>query len=72
VASYFMGNKHYPVNYDLKRILGYLGLSVTLYALSTFIQTGFSFMDLIIDNLLLLGFIIIIWMLEKNNFKSII
>jgi O-antigen/teichoic acid export membrane protein len=72
MASYFMGNKHYPVNYDLKRILGYLGLSVTLYAFSIFIKTGLNSVDLILDNLLLVGFGVVIWMLEKNTFRRII
>ena len=72
VASYFMGNKHYPVNYDLKRIFGYLGLSVTLYAISIFITTGINILDLLLDNLLLVGFGIVVWVLEKNNFKRIV
>jgi O-antigen/teichoic acid export membrane protein len=72
VASYFMGNKHYPVNYDLKRIWGYLGLSVTLYALSIFIRTGFNIADLLIDNSLLLVFLALVWKLEKNNIRSIV
>lgn len=72
VASYFIGNKHYPVNYDLKRIMGYLGLSVTLYALSIFIKTDLNALDLLIDNFLLLVFVAIVWKLEKTNFRSII
>ena len=48
IASYFIGNKHYPVNYDLKRVLGYLGLSVTLYVLSKFIQTDSVVINLFI------------------------
>lgn len=67
VASYFIGNKHYPVNYDLKRILGYLGLSVTLYALSVLIKTSSNSIDLFIGNVLLLVFIATVWMLEKKN-----
>jgi O-antigen/teichoic acid export membrane protein len=72
VASYFMGNKHYPVNYDLKRILGYLCLSVTLYALSVFINTGVTSIDLIIGNGMLIGFMVIVWVLEKNNIRRTI
>lgn len=64
VASYFLGNKHYPVNYDLKRIGGYLGLSLTLYLVSTFIHTSSGTVDLFLNNLLLLGFIGLVWKLE--------
>jgi O-antigen/teichoic acid export membrane protein len=70
VASYFLGNKHYPVNYDLKRILGYLGLSVTLYFISLFIKTGSSTINLLVNNLLLIGYFAFVWKLEKNNIRQ--
>lgn len=67
VVSYFWGNKHYPVNYDLKRILGYMGLSVTLYFISVFIKMESSVIKLFLNNLLLLGFIALAWKLERRN-----
>lgn len=71
VVSYFWGNKHYPVNYDLKRILGYLGLSVTLYIISLLIKTDSGSINLLLNNLLLIGFIAIAFKLEKNNLKQL-
>lgn len=71
VASYFMGNKHYPVDYDLKRILGYLGLSVTLYALSCLLKTDSVGIDLLINNLFVIVFVAVVWKFEKNNFRSL-
>lgn len=32
LASYLLGRKYYPVPYDVKRVLGYVGFAVTLYA----------------------------------------
>jgi O-antigen/teichoic acid export membrane protein len=71
IVSYFLGNKHYPVNYDLKRILGYLGLSLTLYFIGTWIKTGSGSINLILNNVILVGFIVIVWKMEKNNFKKL-
>ena len=71
VASYFLGNKHYPVNYDLKRILGYLGLSLTLYFISILIRTESAAANLIVNNLILIGFVLTLWKLEKNNFRKL-
>jgi hypothetical protein len=71
VLSYFWGNKHYPVNYDLKRILGYLGLSLTLYFLSTLIQIESVGISLIVNNLILFVFVLIAWKLEKTNLKQL-
>ncbi|MES2286590.1 MAG: oligosaccharide flippase family protein [Bacteroidota bacterium] len=67
VASYFLGNKHYPVNYDLKRILGYLGLSVTLYFISVFVRTESVGINLFLNNLMLLVFVAVVWKMEGKN-----
>ena len=71
VLSYFLGNKHYPVNYDLKRIFTYLGLSLTLYFLALLIQTEFVSINLIINNVLLIGYVLFAWKMEKQNFKKL-
>lgn len=71
IASYFLGNKHYPVNYDLKRILGYLGLSLALYFVSRLIKTDSTVVNLFVNNMLLLSFVLTAWMLEKNNLKRL-
>ena len=67
IVSYFWGNKHYPVNYDLKRILGYLVLSVTLYFISTFIKTESSIINLFLNNFMLMVFVFVVWKLERKN-----
>ncbi len=71
IVSYFMGNKQFPVNYDLKRILGYLGLSLTLYFVSVFLQTESTAINLVFNNFMLIGFIGVAWKLEKYNIKKL-
>ena len=31
IASYLLGQKYYPVDYDVKRVIGYIGLGIGLY-----------------------------------------
>jgi hypothetical protein len=71
VLSYFLGNKHYPVNYDLKRIFVYLGLSLTLYFIALLIQTESTAINLVINNVLLIGYVLFAWKMEKQNFKKL-
>ncbi len=71
IASYFIGNKHYPVNYDIKRILGYLTLSITLYLISTVINTNSILTDLLINNIFVIILISIIWKFEKTNIRRL-
>jgi O-antigen/teichoic acid export membrane protein len=34
IISYYLGNKYYPIPYDMKKIFGYLGLSIAFSAIS--------------------------------------
>lgn len=67
LLSYVIGQKYYPVAYDLKKILGYLVLSIflSIVALKTngnyYINTGLVFL-----------FLGIVFLLEKNELKQII
>jgi O-antigen/teichoic acid export membrane protein len=36
--SYYLGNKYYPIPYDMKKILSYLGIAIVLSGLSFYIQ----------------------------------
>lgn len=72
IVSYFLGNKHYPVNYDLKRILSYLGLSVTLYFISVLIKTNHTTINLVLNNLMFVGFVAVVWKMEKHNFRKLV
>lgn len=69
LLSYIVGNKHYPVNYELKRILGYLCLSLALYGLSTCINTSSTPLLLFINNLLLLLFVAVVIFIERRSQK---
>lgn len=37
IISYVLGQKHYPINYDLKRIIGYMIFAVILFLTSDFL-----------------------------------
>lgn len=68
ILSYIIGNKHYPVNYNLASILGYLCLSVLLYIISSYL----SIESLFIKNGMLAAFIVVVFILEKKSVKKLI
>lgn len=39
ILSYIFGQKHYPINYDLKKIIGYMIFAVLLFLTSNFLIT---------------------------------
>ena len=68
LLSYYFGRKYYAVPYDLKKIGGYLMLSIGLSALSFYVFGG----NLIIGTTLLLVFLLFIYFSERKEIKSII
>jgi O-antigen/teichoic acid export membrane protein len=69
ILSYFIGKKHYPVPYDVKKIVGYL-LLTTLFSLISF-QDKFRG-NYYISTILVLVFLGIIYFSEKNQIKQLL
>ena len=60
VVSYFIGQKHFPISYQVGRISAYLFSMLVIYFL-----VYNHYFNLGINSLLLLGFIIFVYILEK-------
>ncbi|HEY6162033.1 MAG TPA: oligosaccharide flippase family protein [Bacteroidia bacterium] len=71
VISYFVGNKYYPVDYDLKKILGYIVLALGLYFFSSILTSNdwAPFALLIVRNFLLLVFAGVVFTMERKDFS---
>lgn len=65
--SYIFGQKHYKIPYDLPRVFIYLGLGIALY----FLGLKLNEMHSLLDNILLPVFILIAFMLEKNEINKL-
>ncbi len=64
VLCYLIGQKHYPVNYNLKHITLYILLSFCLYALMFFVPIENTPIRLIINTIIILSFIAIAYKLD--------
>lgn len=69
ILSYFLGQKHYYVNYNYKKIIAYIMLSVALYYLSLFNPIENLTAKVSLNTILALGFIAVIYVIEKKNIK---
>jgi len=66
VVSYILGQKYYPIKYNLRKFFLYLGSSILLFFLAN--QFNFeegSWIKLFVNNGLILVFIGLIWMIEQ-------
>ena len=61
ITSYYFGRKHYQIPYSLKRILFYLGLTVTLFLVSIFWN-----LETLLNLTIILLFISVAYILEKS------
>ena len=65
LLSYFVGQKKYPIDYDLKSIGKYVALAGVLYAISAFLPIENVWVLLVIRTLLMIVFV---GYIVKNDF----
>ncbi len=71
ILSYFLGQKHYKINYDLKNIFLYFIVALSIYFINVYIRQIFDYY-LIVNVFLLLAFLFFIYKKENlslNSFK---
>ncbi|MBD5210825.1 MAG: polysaccharide biosynthesis protein [Bacteroidales bacterium] len=64
-ASYIIGQKKYPINYDLPRLSMYILCAAALYAIAVVATTGSEVINFSLRTLLLAAFGAVIWFKEK-------
>ena len=67
MVSYFLGKKYYRINYPYKRILGYIGLGVSLYFLQQHLTKHFLYNVQLLAFELLLIYLLTVVLLEKRK-----
>ncbi|WP_268224564.1 oligosaccharide flippase family protein [Sinomicrobium oceani] len=67
VLSYFLGQKHYPVPYDLKKIGAYLSVSVLFSFVSFYVLDS----NIFIGSVLLLIFLAMVFYLERKELSRV-
>jgi hypothetical protein len=65
ILSYLIGQKYFPVKYNVGKFMGYLGLSVILYLVSTVIKPEVAFVSIAFHTVLILIFLGVVYMIEK-------
>lgn len=67
VLSFYQGQKHFPINYDIKKIIGYIVFSIALYLISN-LFVGFEFtLKIVLNTALFFVFLFTVWITEKKE-----
>lgn len=65
ILSYLIGQKYFPVRYNVGKFAGYLGLSVALYVISTIIKPDAALLSIGFHTFLIVIFLGVVIMIEK-------
>jgi Na+-driven multidrug efflux pump len=69
VASYLLGQKYYPIKYNLRKFMLYLGLAIFLFLFAKLIGLENTIARLVFHNLLIAMYIGLVYSMEKSNLK---
>ena len=76
VVSYFLGQKYYHVDYNLKKILLYIFLAVGVYGLSILINRGLHVEQvvsrLLVNSALLIAYLGVLYALNRRYLRSLL
>ncbi|MNY37342.1 hypothetical protein D3C86_1718990 [compost metagenome] len=71
-VSYFWGQKHFPIKYNLRKFFLYLGMSILIYYVSTKIPYGdHGIIKFFLNNAMILLFIYIVLSVEGIKLSAL-
>jgi len=68
VVSFWLGRKHYPVQYDMRNILLYFVVAIGIYFLAQNLNISNVILMFAVNGLLILAFLFIAYIFEKNKY----
>jgi O-antigen/teichoic acid export membrane protein len=71
LISYILGQRHYPIPYNLKKFFLYIGLALVLYAVSPYVKVNNFGLNLFIQNGLLIMFVLTAFYFERKEKTSV-
>lgn len=72
VISYLVGQKYYPIAYDLRRALKYSIITLAIYFISVIPIPGMIWLKYITNSLMLLAFTGYVFYSERQRFRSVV
>jgi O-antigen/teichoic acid export membrane protein len=69
ILSYLLGRKYYPVNYDVKRVLGYIGLGLGLYQLQQQLMSNYPNNLWLLSSELMVLYLLLAVLIEKRRYR---
>lgn len=68
MASYWLGQKYYPIKYNLRKFFLYFGLALFLFFITQWVNLApgeFTWSKFFFHNALILGYVLLVWYVER-------
>ena len=72
VMSYFLGQKYFPVPYNLRKFFIYAGLPVVFYLIGNYLQIQNLYFRLFFNTVLVISYLVFVIYYEKLNLQKLI
>lgn len=69
ILSYLLGQKYYPIKYNLRKFGLYLGLAIFLFLVAQLINLDSGWLKFIIHNTLIAFYVMLVYILERATLK---
>ena len=70
--SYLLGQKYYPIDYNLKKIGLFIGLALLLYFISLLLNIQNGFFKYFVHSILLIIYLLVVFVSERHNISKFI
>ncbi|HIP31687.1 MAG TPA: polysaccharide biosynthesis protein [Crocinitomicaceae bacterium] len=73
IASYLLGQKYYPINYNLRKFALYFGVALFFFLVTHFVDldpTKMTIRKFFFHNSLILLYVAMVWRIEKGKIKA--
>jgi O-antigen/teichoic acid export membrane protein len=70
VLSYYLGQKYYPIKYNLRKFALYLGVALLFYFIAFMLDLRGPFGRFFVHNMLIIVYIGMVYTLEKSSFRK--
>jgi hypothetical protein len=71
IVSYVVGQKYFPIKYELSRIGAYFGVALVLFVISIYARFSNQIVRFSFNSVLFLVFLLFIWEKEKPDLKRL-
>jgi O-antigen/teichoic acid export membrane protein len=72
IMSYYLGQKHYPIKYNLRKVTLYLGSAIILFFIGTLLTFGNFWTTFFTHNIIVIAYLGLINFIEKPDLKSVL